>query len=524
MSTAVKVALLLCLAGSLPGRKEGWASHSRTELENLLRVNLEMDLQPIRAAIYLFYRRAGAGEIRITNRMSKSARGLTLEVSLPGREDLLPVPFRQEIPLLEPLKSTAVRVQPRFSPRILEEGTSELLFLAKVFAQDREVAAREALVPVLESTAVTWDVPERIAALIDPAPPREIVRQTVSTILPSSSDLHIRNFRLSAMAFDALEAWGFQYLEDSPDSLAQALLDVPVDRVNTPAETLRDHAGDCDDLSVLLASALEACGVPAGIGVSRDHVFVLFDLGIENLKSRALDPAGILLRGGHAWIPVEATWLTRRGATLLAAWNAARSRLQNLRSGATRFFEVRKAWGEFPTISSSREIAVPAIRPAVARSAPELGSWLRERTRRMADEARSGAGPEPGEADRSAAAVFARAGYRNEAEKLIRRAVAEHPAPCARIELAGVLLSDPRTPGDITEARRELQVALTELDPLDLEAIDQAEKYLEETSLFGEAAQAVGAAGADQPAPGEGEKTGLELTLLWKGKQAEGDL
>jgi len=524
MRTAVKVALLLCLAGSLPGRKEGRASHPRTQSEDLPLVNLGLELQPIRAAIYLHYRRAGAGEIRITNRMSKSARGLILEVSLPGREDLLPVPCRQEIPPLEPLQSTAVRVQPSFSPKILEEGTSELLFLAKVFAQDREVAAREALVPVLESTAVTWDVPERIAALIDPAPTREIVRRTLSAVLPSSSNIHIRNFRLSAMAFDALQAWGFQYLEDTPDSLAQALLDVPVDRVNTPAETLRDHGGDCDDLSVLLASALESCGVPAGIGVSRDHVFVLFDLGIEDLESRALDSSGILLRGGHAWIPVEATWLTRPGATLLAAWNAARSRLQDLRSGATRFFEVRKAWGEFPTISRSREIAVPAIRPALARSAPELGTWLRERTRRMADEARAGAGPEPGEGDRSAAAVFARAGYRKEAERLIRRAVAEHPGPCARIELAGVLLSDPRTSGDITEARRELRRALAELDPLDLEAIDQAEKYLKQTSLFGETARAGGAAGADRSPPAEGEKTGLEMALLWKGKQAEGDL
>ncbi len=494
----IMVIILLFLARSFPGQRgEGCPADSRIAQEGSPPLDVQLEFIPIRAAIHLSYRQRGAGKVRITNRSTEPARELKIVVSLPGREDLLPAPFLFQIPVLQPFEAKEVRIVPQFTQKILEERTSELLFRAKIFASGCFIAAREALVPLLECSAFTWDVPARMAALVDPAPLEKMVRRALAAALLEESDLPVKNLWLSAGVFDVLSSWGFQFLEDSPHAAAQALLGIPVDRVNSPVETLGNHAGDCDDLSVLLASALEASGVPAGIGIGENHVFVLFDLGSRDLQSTAVDPNGIFQHGGRAWVPVEATQLTRPGATLLSAWNAARLQLEGLRSGETRFFEVRKAWSDYPTIpaapsaSMNLEQLAPA-EPAQIRSQRELGEFLFREAVKRADRARAEAGPEPGEGDRSRAAVLAALGYRNEARELLEKVLSDHPDPYTRLELTSIILAGQRDPRELAEAREELRRILKELDPLDIPTRSQAERQLELIQLQGEMANSTG--------------------------------
>ncbi len=455
-----------------------------------LLLDIAFALDPIRSAAFLSYRSEGLGEIHVTNRGPCAVEGLSLRVELPVRPDLLPEPFERALPRLNPGAVERVRILPRFAPAVTSLPTSELTVRAVVLHRGEMAAARDALVPVADRSSITWDLPERIAALIDPQAVAALVRSAAALGRREEELSGLGNFALAAAAFDALAALGLRYLEDSPSSTATAVLGLPVDRVNLPAETLRDRSGDCDDLAVLLASAFEALGVRGALGIFEDHVIVLFESGLApaGAENSCIEPSEAIERDGRLWVPVEATELTRSGATLLGAWRSAQPRIEAVESREARFFEVRKAWSVFPAIATvaDRRLEDPfrggesADARTEKRSAPELVAFLRARVAERAQRARALADPaSPGDGERREASAFAAAGLWKEAEALLRRAVALGGLPETRVELAAVLLSAPVDLADLPLVETDLERALRELDPMDLAARGEARKHLD---------------------------------------------
>lgn len=96
-------------------------------------------------------------------------------------------------------------------------------------------------------------------------------------------DLNVRNIAASVtmgtddamdkakLIFDALGQYGVCYVSDPNDPLGSG-----IDYIQTPSETLSLKGGDCDDLAVLYASALESVGVDTALVHIPGHVFVGF--------------------------------------------------------------------------------------------------------------------------------------------------------------------------------------------------------------------------------------------------------
>jgi hypothetical protein len=81
------------------------------------------------------------------------------------------------------------------------------------------------------------------------------------------------------LIFDALGQYGMYYVSDPNDPLGTG-----IDYIQTPSETLSLKGGDCDDLAVLYASALESVGVGTALVHVPGHVFVAFEVdGIWHL-------------------------------------------------------------------------------------------------------------------------------------------------------------------------------------------------------------------------------------------------
>src|SRR5262245_29746665 len=334
MIRAETLILCLVLAGSgLRGEVDASGAAGQPP-QPLPQLEISFRLEPARAAAFLSYREQGIGVVRISNRGATEVPGLALEVELPDRPDLLPEPFSKEIAAIAAGAEQTVRARPRFASSILREPAGEVRLRATLRGRRGELVRRETLLAVIDRAAVTWDVPERLAALIDPASVSGAVRAAMASA-PAADQLPVRNLGLAARAFEVLAARGFRYLPDFPGGAASALLGAPADRVSLPAETWSERAGDCDDLSVLLAAALESSGVPCAIATLPDHVLVLFDLALGRAATEAsgLDLEGLLEWKGRQWIPLESTRLADRAPTLLDAWTAARPRLPALRSG-----------------------------------------------------------------------------------------------------------------------------------------------------------------------------------------------
>jgi hypothetical protein len=116
------------------------------------------------------------------------------------------------------------------------------------------------------------------------------------------------------------------------------------DRVQFAPETLALGSGDCDDLSVLVASLLESAGINTAFVDVQDpektlaHLYVMFDTGVPVEQGEAIssnDKRYVIRedsRGHHTlWIPVEATMIAQG---FEAAWQAGA--LQYLHDGVVR--------------------------------------------------------------------------------------------------------------------------------------------------------------------------------------------
>jgi hypothetical protein len=76
---------------------------------------------------------------------------------------------------------------------------------------------------------------------------------------------------------------------------------------NTYTNTLLRKAGDCDDTTVLLASALESAGIRTAVLTTPGHIFLAFDTG-ESVPAAAVlaaPPLELLSIEGSSWIPLE---------------------------------------------------------------------------------------------------------------------------------------------------------------------------------------------------------------------------
>jgi hypothetical protein len=79
-----------------------------------------------------------------------------------------------------------------------------------------------------------------------------------------------------------------------------------LDSLNYPYETLTYRGGDCDDLSILFCSLLEALEIKTAFITIPGHIYMAFDAGID-AETTVPDIAGLIFSGGKYWLPLEIT-------------------------------------------------------------------------------------------------------------------------------------------------------------------------------------------------------------------------
>lgn len=193
--------------------------------------------------------------------------------------------------------------------------------------------------------AIDWSNPRTIASFVDPA--NKAVRDLATKALKNKigSELITKKLGNAALIYASLWNKPLKYMSD-PVSTS---FDANIDTVQFPAETLERNAGDCDDLTVLLASLYESVGLATVIVTTPGHVFLGVESGalaggnvIFNLpKNLFIEVAGAL------FIPVEATAI---GSTFAQSWLKAANILKNAGKNMSAF-RTRDAWKVFPVTS-----------------------------------------------------------------------------------------------------------------------------------------------------------------------------
>jgi len=415
-------------------------------------VRVSCDLGPIYAALLRGYPAQPFGRILVRNTGKEPAGPFLVSVVLD--DSLLVEPFRAEVGVLSPGAELAVPVRGALAAKLLDAAGGEIP--ARIaLAEPGGAAVRNLTRAVLVhgQNAFSWREPRAIAAYVDPDD--AAVKALLAGVWRALPEREVPTPALARAGaiYGALASLGLKYRPDAAVATRAA-----IDRVNFPGQTLREGAGDCDDLAVLYAAALEAAGIPSGIVVSRDHVLVSVDTGLPpDLAGAVLGEDALFVRDGRAWLPVETTALAR-GASFLAAWDEARPARALLGSGEAELVAVREAWKTWPPPgrpSRSASVDADGFRARIERETRALGDLVRARL-----DAAAGALGSAAEGARALGRLYAACGMIDAAREAFGRTIGERDGFAARFNLGETLLLGRPEERDPRAALAELERAL----------------------------------------------------------------
>ncbi len=157
--------------------------------------------------------------------------------------------------------------------------------------------------------AFIWDDMDKVASFVTPQDPKvkEFSRGVLQAFRAAGGSVVSKNFHRAMLIFQALGVIGVTYVPDPSNPFGQT--QTVIDYIQYPSETLKLRTGDCDDCTVLYASALESIGIRTACLITPDHIFMMFDSGLTADKAYSVfgDNELYIDDGETVWIPVETT-------------------------------------------------------------------------------------------------------------------------------------------------------------------------------------------------------------------------
>ncbi len=322
----------------------------------------EPQLQPFFPAIYKYYADQPVGSVSIKNGESAEIRDVKVEFFVPRYMEGPAIVA--EFPALKPGETRSVPLTALLRNEVLgvtETDAVQAEITIVYSARSGTLSVRRSANLRVESrNAVSWNDDRKAAAFVTAKDPTvlKLSRNAVAAS-GSSGAVFSESFRKGMIAFAALAEHGIRYVID-PASSYKELSDSSgkVDYVQFPVQTLDYRTGDCDDLTVLYCSFLEALGIETAFITTPGHIFAAFALDLTELEAQRVfsSTANLIIRNDRVWLPVETTALA---SGFLAAWSdGARQWRESSTQGTEGFFPVRTAWTVFePTFISSSENA-----------------------------------------------------------------------------------------------------------------------------------------------------------------------
>ncbi len=204
---------------------------------------------------------------------------------------------------------------------------------------------------IYHRNTMSWEDDRRAAAFVSPTDPASlwfsryagsIARDRMRTDLP-------RNLQNALSIFEGLRLYGVNYVVDPNSSYIELSKNATaLDFLQYPKETLTYRGGDCDDLSILYCSLLEASGISTAFITIPGHIYMAFDLGMseKEAKKQFFDPGLLIFHENRAWAPIEIT-MVQEG--FVKAWRiGAKQWVDNEKSGNADFFPMRENWDRYP--------------------------------------------------------------------------------------------------------------------------------------------------------------------------------
>lgn len=160
---------------------------------------------------------------------------------------------------------------------------------------------------VLNRNNMTWEDDRRAAAFVSPADgtASTFAKQVKAVAMKNLSGSTPENIQYAKALFNALKAFGLNYVVDPASSFVDNTGTSQIDFLQFPYQTLLYRGGDCDDLSILNCALFESIGIEAAFITVPGHIYIAFDSGVS--PENASKAGDCVVQDGKVWIPLEIT-------------------------------------------------------------------------------------------------------------------------------------------------------------------------------------------------------------------------
>jgi len=317
------------------------------------------------SAAYKRYTDYALGSITIRNESSVDLQNVKVNFYVKG---LMDFPTSKTIENLKAKTSIDVPLFASFNNSLLDidedMGVQTEISAEYYFAGQPHIEKKIQTVTVYGKNAMLWSNLDMVGAFVTPKDQvlNDFSRQSVNAFKHKKNALNDK-VNKAMVIFETLHAMGVKYQVD-PNNPYSKLGEQQIDSVQFPRETLKVRSGDCDDLSILMAAALENIGIRTAILDVPGHLLLMFNTGIRaSEKSRVSSNDALLaIIDDQVWVPLEATLIA---STFSEAW-AEGARKYHLYSKASKLkaMKLSEAWKNYSPVTLSAvkfRVDLPAI-------------------------------------------------------------------------------------------------------------------------------------------------------------------
>ncbi len=306
---------------------------------------VRFSVQPLYPALLPVYRKKGAGILVVKNEATIPFRDIS--VAFVRKKDVI---FTKSIKTLAPGAKISVKIKPSILGSTDNERYGQLKAVIRYKAADRH-GVTEAYAPLLiyDKNTMNWSDPLMLAVFINNTDASVRSTATKGVARFKEKSLITKQLQKASALYNALWHSPLHYVKD-PVSTA---FSSEIDTVQYPWETMKRGAGDCDDLTSLLASLYESIGLATVVITVPGHVLLGVDSGLLAGGNALLAlPSHLFVeKDGALFIPLETTVFSN---SFSDAWRKGASVVVSNKEKTV--FRTRFAWKIYPPQTNTEQV------------------------------------------------------------------------------------------------------------------------------------------------------------------------
>lgn len=287
-----------------------------------------VSFEPIFPVLMNYYQKEASGKLYLKNNSNETIKNILVTSNIKKYMDY---PTESEVvKTLGSGQSAIIDLKTQFNDKILSifDNTNLQLQILITWEQDGKIQKQvlTRTITIYSKSSISWKDTAMLSCFI--MPKDTTVANFAFENLGKDGDYFISKKLTNAI--NLINAIGNIPLKYVPDPVAPANLilenEFAIDTVRFPSETLSLKGGDCDDMTTLVCSVLEAAGIETALMTNPGHIFAAFNTGLLYNSVWNLLPEDYLFLNvdGYVWIPIETTVLSNG---FVESWKTASEEL-----------------------------------------------------------------------------------------------------------------------------------------------------------------------------------------------------